>query len=383
VTHSPACAVFLDVGTTNARAWLVHGTQILARASAPVGVRDAARDGSNEKLCHALKELIAAVIAQSAASQPTVVIGAGMISSPLGLAEVPHVSAPAGLAELASGVQTFSFPDITPLPIKLVPGIRTGPEKKIHHGGTAFGSEAQARREDTEKTKTSNQTQSDADSGPLKKIAQPSLSSSGFLRDLRASVVNQEFSTIDLMRGEETLCLGLLSLGKLNPPATVLNLGSHWKAIQIGADQRITGSITSLSGEMIHAIQSATILASAVPQTKPADLDDSWIANGMAQQRATGLPRAMFCVRLLEQTHQATPAQRMAFLIGAFIAADLDALFKNNAIRSNQPVVLVGPAPLAHAWKTALTQSDIQAKVTGESDIEAATIAGLNQILRH
>jgi 2-keto-3-deoxy-galactonokinase len=89
----------------------------------------------------------------------------------------------------------------------------------------------------------------------------------------------------------------------------------------------------------------------------------------------------MFCVRLLEQTRQGSPPQRMAFLFGAFIASDLDALIKIRAIQPNRPITLVGPVPLANAWINALARASVPAAVTSESDIEAATIAGLNQIL--
>jgi 2-dehydro-3-deoxygalactonokinase len=315
--------VFLDVGTTNARAYLVESTRVLARASASVGVRDSARDGSNQRLKSALKDLVSSLAARELASPPSLVIGAGMISSSLGLAEVPHVSAPATLSDVAAAIRTFSFPDITPLPVLLVPGVRTG-----HF--------------------------SDGPSG---------------------------IGEVDLMRGEETLCLGLLSLGHLGTPATVLNLGSHWKAIRIDADNRIAASVTSLSGEMIHAVQSSTILASAVQQGKPADVDTDWVDQGIAEHRASGLARALFCVRLLEQSHLGTSEQRMSFLLGAFIASDLDSLNHKQFLSPTHPVTLVGPAPLARAWQHALTDSNIPSQISPEETTEAATIAGLNDLL--
>ena len=55
--------VCIDVGTTNARAWLVSGDEVLARAQTQVGVRDTAREGSATRLRAALKDLIARVCA--------------------------------------------------------------------------------------------------------------------------------------------------------------------------------------------------------------------------------------------------------------------------------------------------------------------------------
>src|SRR5262245_11065642 len=99
-----ACLICVDAGTTNTRVYLTAGDRVIARARAGVGVRDTARDGSSERLRAALRELIDQVrnIArdQGFTQAPECVIAAGMITSPLGLAEVPHVQTPAGLKEL-------------------------------------------------------------------------------------------------------------------------------------------------------------------------------------------------------------------------------------------------------------------------------------------
>ena len=73
------CAIYVDAGTTNTRVWLMRSAEILARASTMVGVRDSARDGSTEKLCAALRDLIVEVRKQTDES-PSCVIAAGMIT---------------------------------------------------------------------------------------------------------------------------------------------------------------------------------------------------------------------------------------------------------------------------------------------------------------
>lgn len=318
------CAIFADVGTTNARVWLVRDGAVLARGQAQVGVRDTARDGSNRKLRETLKSLIDAAVAEGGAD-PSVFIAAGMIGSAFGLAEVPHVPAPAGLAELAAGTRRFAFPDVTPLPVLIVAGVRTG----------TFAGDPSA------------------------------------------------VCDADIMRGEETLCAGLMAAGIVSPPATVLNLGSHWKAIAIDGAGRIAGSVTTLSGEMIHAVQSSTILAGAVPPGKPAELDDVWLREGMREQRRSSLARALFCVRLLEQSGKGSAAERMAFLVGAFIAADIAALFTPRVGGSvdGGPVLLVGSGGLAAAWKAALAPVGVEASVVAEPQAEAALLTGLARVL--
>jgi 2-dehydro-3-deoxygalactonokinase len=247
-----------------------------------------------------------------------------MITSSLGLREVPHIRPPAGIAELANAAQWNDFRALTPLPVLLVPGIRSGPE------------------------------QVDLDS-------------------LQAT---------DVMRGEETLCIGLVSLGLVKPPAVVMNLGSHWKAIQLDDQGRITSSVTSLSGELIHAVQSETILAGSIAKERPKRLDSSWLEAGMREQRASGLPRALFCARLLDLAKQGNADDRLGFIVGATIAADLDALRSREVIRENAIVALVGGTGIAQAWQYGLARNSITAIVISESDAEKALLSGLRAIVR-
>ena len=315
------------MGTTNTRVWLVRGAEILACAHANVGVRDTARDGNPARIRATLRGLIdevrskATVAAKS--TVPSYVAAAGMITSPLGLANVPHIDAPASASDLAAAVQHYHFPDITDLPIILVPGVRSGPRK------------------------------ADAET----------------------------ISQCDVMRGEETLCLGLIAQRVLQPPATLLNLGSHWKAIQLDAQGRIASSVTSISGELIHAAQTQTILASAVPQERPPSIDLKWCEAGMRAQRRSGLARALFCVRLLELGSDSIPQERLSFLVGAFVAADLDALSARGTIEMNSKVLITGGSAVAEAWRYALEKVQIPAVKLSDAEVERALLAGLRLIV--
>jgi 2-dehydro-3-deoxygalactonokinase len=320
-TERSLCAIYVDMGTTNTRVWLMLGERILASTNASVGVRDAARDGS-ARVRAGLRELIAQVGA-SAPCVPGYVAAAGMVGSSLGLVEVPHIRPPVGLRELIAAASWHHFSDVTELPVLLIPGVRSEDE-------------------------------------------QPT--------------VESVFDT-DVMRGEETLCAGLFALGLLTPPCIVLNLGSHWKAIQLDRDGRIQSSITSLSGELIHAAQLHTILASSVCSEKPQHLPRSWIDAGMKEQRRSGLGRAAFAVRLLDLAEQGTKEDRLAFLIGAFIASDVDALLSRGMLRSDLNVALVGSAAIAEAWRSALTESGIPARAISVAETEKALLTALRLIL--
>lgn len=314
-----ACLICIDTGTTNTRIWLTVGEQIVASARASVGVRDTARDGSPARLHEALRELIAQVRAETQGAEPGAVLAAGMITSPLGLAEVPHVPAPAALIDLSAATQTHHFPQITDLPVLLVPGVRSGP--------------------------------------------------------LQCNA--ETIGAADVMRGEETLCVGLHTLGWLEAGATLLNLGSHWKLIQLDETARIAASVTSLTGELVHTTQTQTILASAVPQTKPESIDRRWLVAGMREQRQSGLARALFCVRLLEQRAESTPEERLSFLLGVYLAADLDAWLRRGLLRQ---VVITGGGAIAEACQAVLAASAVEADLLDEAAVERGFLTGLRQI---
>jgi 2-dehydro-3-deoxygalactonokinase len=248
-----------------------------------------------------------------------------MITSDQGLVEIPHVEAPTDIAELARHlhVENFSLAGGDSLPLLLVPGVRSG-----------FGLEGLAATFET-----------------------------------------------DLMRGEETLCFGLLEQERITSGTLLLNLGSHWKLIWFDAQKRIAGSRTRLTGEMIHAIQAHTLLASSVPQQRPRMLHEDWVQLGYDQAARSGLSRALFCTRLLDLRGMGTGEQRLSFLYGCVIQGEMSYL---TALRNERPVslLLVGSAPLAEICAKYAKQLGIPADILSENNREQAYLLGLRSLYR-
>lgn len=321
------CALYVDMGTTNTRVWLMRGAEVIASGSRATGIRDAAREGSHHAIQSALRDLIAEVTnkaqALSAHCIPTHIAASGMITSSLGLAEVPHIQAPAGIRELAAGSLRFRFPSVSDLPWRLVPGVRSGP-------------------------------------------ANPKLDS---------------VHETDVMRGEETPCAGLVALRLVYPPAVILSLGSHWKAIRLDNEGRVCSSVTYLSGELIHVLQTQTILSGSVPNDKPTDLSTQWVEAGMREQRKSGISRSLFAVRLLDLAKQGSPEERLAFLVGAVIAADLDALLAQGVLRSDLPVAVIGHHAIAETWVRCLRQASVSATMIPPEKVQLALLTALHRIL--
>lgn len=302
----------------------MEGSHVIAREFSPVGIRDSAREKSPKIIHEGLHALIVRLReVRSRHCRPTHIAAAGMIGSSLGLTEVPHVIAPAGFDELSAAAQWHRFEHISDLPILVVPGVRCGPTN-------------------------------------------PRI---------------EQIESVDVMRGEETLCAGLVALNVVSRSDVVLNLGSHWKAIQLDAKGRVSSSSTSLSGELIHATQQHTILADSIAMNWPDRLSLEWLKSGMELARQSGLARTLFCARLLDLSHTGTSENRFAFAVGAFVASDLDALRKRGALSSQHKISILGSKALSEAWQFGLSDAGVPSATIDSGTVENAFLTGLRLIL--
>lgn len=112
---------FLDGGTTQTRLRIWDGQHVRFDAARPVGARQGAMDGHTRALRTAVRELIEEARGQFALDA---VVACGMLTSPSGLAEVPHLLAPVSAQQLASGTVRLDIEGCGE--IFFIPGVRTG-----------------------------------------------------------------------------------------------------------------------------------------------------------------------------------------------------------------------------------------------------------------
>ena len=93
----------IDGGTSNTRAFVWHDGVIAGQAKAAVGVRNTAMDGTNQRLQEAVRDTLseAASMAGITTEDISLILAAGMLTSNVGLCDIPHVTAPVRLEELA------------------------------------------------------------------------------------------------------------------------------------------------------------------------------------------------------------------------------------------------------------------------------------------
>lgn len=259
-----------DVGTTNLRCYLVQDQKVLAQAKRNIGVRITALTGNTDALQTGMKEALQECLKITGHSMKTIqgVVASGMITSNLGLYEIPHLEAPVGITQLAARCIPYIFEAICPIPIWFIPGIRNPGNYK---DGTV-GLEA-----------------------------------------------------IDFMRGEETESLGALAMTGISGPVLFISPGSHTKYVWIDGQNRISHSLTTLGGELLWAISKDTILSSSLSENLVESVQEEFLYKGMDSCTQYGLTRTCFMVRALHLFTQADANARANFLYGAILQEEWQA----------------------------------------------------------
>ena len=282
--------VVVDSGTTSTRIWVVEHGEVKASSGSRRGARDVLRTKDRSELLGRIRGLADDALATAGSTWDSVeaIVAFGMITSELGIEEVPHLEAPVGYRTLAAGLVERHYGDALPAPVHLVPGVRSGGE---------------------------------------------------------------ELELADFMRGEETEVAGLLGLGEPEPPFLYISTGSHTKFVDVDREGRIDWSLTTLSGELLLALRRETILADLIDlETPPADL--AALEEGARFAEHAGLSRALFGARLLNRARGVSAASCSAFLHGAVAGADLLSLRRAAETRGGVPrsVAIGGQGTLREAY---------------------------------
>lgn len=156
----------------------------------------------------------------------------------------------------------------------------------------------------------------------------------------------------DLIRGEETEIFGLLNTAAAPAEAVYLLPGSHNKAVRV-TDGTITDFVTMMSGELLSAVMTDTILAGSVSFEAP--LSEAYVLRGAACAREQGLSAALFQVRVGSKNGWDTAACT-SFLCGAVLAGDIPLI---RQFAGASPLILGGQSTLCRAYSLLLPQAQV------------------------
>jgi 2-dehydro-3-deoxygalactonokinase len=272
---------FIDSGTTNSRIFLVSEGKVISEGARKVGVRDTSITGSNKKLKEGIREAVLDAVGNIGAQVEDVscFIASGMITSEIGLLEVPHLVAPVSKSDLASAILKVQDNEIFPFDVPVI-----------------------------------------------------------FVRGIKNQIYGQnnrldELPLIDFMRGEETQVIGICERYQPALPTNVIVVGSHFKLIHVDAEGRIAGSMTTISGQIFEALTKGTSIAASVADEEKATVDGAAnlsaedlldVASGVIE--SGGLLRALLMPRFMQVLMKTTAAQRRSFVNAAIAAEDMRAL---------------------------------------------------------
>jgi 2-dehydro-3-deoxygalactonokinase len=331
------CAT-IDCGTTNSRVYIVDGAgTVRARAGRKIGVRDTAISGNNSALRQGLREAFDTAVGEAGLTpaEITCILSSGMITSELGLVEIPHLWAPCSIETLARNLASAADLDLFPakVPLYFVRGV-----KNAYSPGSA---------------------------------------------------TMQDVGNLDFMRGEETQVAGLLATGALKLPGVVVVLSSHTKFIPIDTDGRILGSITTLSGQLYEAVLKETFVGKSVRSEDGFDDADYFNAEvvDLAHRciESWGLLRGLMFPRFLDTLLHVPWYDRKLFAESLLAAEDMRAFAQVRDFMKVDGVhlVLVGMRRRCSIYRHLLRELMGSAEVTcvtEESDIDQLSIRGILNI---
>jgi len=292
--------VFLDCGSAAMRFYFIENDQVVQIHKEERGINSFS---SRTELKTFLKESFDRFMSRMDRTSEEVafLMASGMITSDMGLKNVPHLTAPAGANELAMGIDVLKGED-SPFdqPLLLVRGIKN-------------------------------------------------------------AGVMEEFSHLensDLMRGEELQALGVLEqFGASEGPTSIIELGSTTKLIEVDPQGKITGSYTALSGQTYQAIIDGTFIGGSVKSDgteKPEGYyNETIVREAVAAVERDGFLRSVMTVRFAGVLLKKTWYERQLFYSALFAGDDKNWLIRRmSGFDSNARIYLVGNEGRCKVYKT-------------------------------
>lgn len=335
--------ITIDCGTTNSRAYVVdENGSVISKTTKQVGVRNTSMTGSRKVLEEGLREIIDEAVKLSGINVKDIraILSSGMITSEIGLCEIPHLMAPCGTDELAANLTRVENLRLTEeeIPVYFVRGIKNIMPKEVEDPFSLVGE-------------------------------------------------------LDFMRGEETQVAGLLAEGVLDLPETVVILSSHTKFIPIDENGKILGSLTTTSGQIHEAIIKETFVGKSVEkrdclEDKPDEYFDPEIIRKAASWiKKAGIVRCLMLPRFLDVLLNTKWYERELFYESLIAAEDMLAIgqlddFGPDFQKRFMFVGLSGRCRLyEHIVKQVFPEARVSA-ITDAAQIDQLSIQGILEIAR-
>lgn len=310
--------ITVDCGTTNMRCRLYEGYTIRGEARRKVGTRNTAFDGNNHKLKEGLRECVEEILETCGLRPEDVdaVVSSGTLSSDVGIYRVPHVALPLGIRETASHAKMVTLPEITPIPILFIPGVKSLPDE----GETD---------------------------------------------------VTRIVELVDSMSGEECEMYGLRKLMDIRGPFSITLPGSYNKSFEVDGNGIIRSMYTGMCGEFIAAMSEHTLLRHCLSDPVLTTILPEKLIFGYEYAKAHGVSPSLIKTRNVQLWHNWTRDEAANFFIGAILSDDIRTVLR--IARDDRPMIVGGGDPLRSVFALLLEHEGVK-QITVVKD-EIARIA--------
>ncbi|MDD5621884.1 MAG: 2-dehydro-3-deoxygalactonokinase [Actinomycetota bacterium] len=313
----------IDTGTTNTRIYIIDDNyRVVNKAEKKIGVRETAITGSKKKLKEGLLSCFEDAVRNSGVGTSDIkfILISGMLTSEIGLLDIPHLKAPVGIQELVSNVKIIKDTEIFPvsIPLIFIPGIKNN------------------------------------------------------IKDMNITNIRK----IDFMKGEETQVFGILQKLKPELPCNVIFFSSHTKLIHISIGEKIAGSITTLSGQIYEAIKKQTFIGKSITHNDYGVVDDFFSAKllkiALESVENAGFLRSLMMPRFMEVLMDTTSYEREFFVNAVISSEDIKILHEAKKLMgfdiNNAPVILIGNKTRCRIFKELLKINKLNLSVRSICD---------------
>ncbi len=323
--------VVIDCGTTNTKLHIVKHSICIDSGYISMGVKDLVSKEQRQVLKQAIFHKLQNQLNKLKRKFEDIeyFIGFGMLTSELGLFDIPHLTAPVSMEEIKSNIKVI-YDDIFPsIPIYLISGIKNN----ISYDN------------------------------PLE----------------------QSLLFADFMRGEETQIAGLIDLYQPPPCFNVFILSSHTKIIHINEGDQIHSSYTTICGQLYQAIKENTSIGKSLKaDSKPAVFAENEMINFAEKvSREYGFLRGVMLPRLFDVFTDSSTKDRELFLNALMAFEDLKILklAAQNGVNLNTPYFVVGYEAHVNIFEKILRRSLNTPqlaiyKITTDEEKAALNVAG-------
>ena len=326
--------ILIDSGTTNSRLRLYDRktSKVLDTEKIRIGVKDTAISGNNNNLKAQLKEGMGRLFTnnQLTPSDIEYIAASGMITSNLGIYEVPHIPSPAGIADFAKHSKVIKLEEFFNIPCIFIPGMKN----TVHTTGTD---------------------------------------------DVIACI-----NDYDVMRGEEVESFGLLKQFDVEGKGMMVLPGSHTKFVAVDEHKNLLFCVSTLGGETLHALQKATILSDSLDSILIESIDQKMLECGFEAAKQHGLTRSFYHIRLLDLFTDRDANQRANYFVGSVIYNDLQALFQSiEEMEAIKWIIVGGADPLRKAFTHLLRYMNKKWEIieAGDHHVENSLVFGALEII--